>query len=59
MFQCRFAVFREDNILEDRQITDCLDRTGFRFRQGLVESDESHSVYVATIPVASCSSILT
>ena len=49
MFQCRSAVFREDVVLEDRQITDCQDRIGFRFRQGLVESDEPHSVYVATL----------
>ena len=49
MFQCRSAVFREDVILEPRQITDCLDRAGLRFPRGLIESDEPHSVYVATL----------
>lgn len=49
MFQCRTAVFREDVTLEPQQITGCLDRAGLRFPQGLIESDEPHSVYVATL----------
>ena len=49
MFRCRSTVYREDVTLEDRKITSCQDQMGYRFPQGLVESDEPHNVYTGTL----------
>lgn len=48
MFKCRSTFYREDVILEDRNIISSQDHVGYRFPQGL-ESDEPQSVYVGTL----------
>ena len=49
LFQCRSAVYREDVILEDWQISTSQDQVGTRFPRGLVADDEPHNVYIATL----------